>query len=54
MTDSLKEEINTNEYKCAHCKKIFEKGWSDGEALTEMSDNFPYNLNVLIAMEDLE
>ena len=29
-----------NEYRCEHCKNVFEKGWSDAEALAEAEENF--------------
>lgn len=30
--------MNSNEYKCALCKGVFEKGWSDEEALKEKDE----------------
>ena len=29
------DKLNKNEYKCECCGKIYEKGWSDEEALEE-------------------
>lgn len=33
--------MNANEYQCSVCKGIFEKGWTDEEAKSEYSENFP-------------
>lgn len=33
--------MKKNEYKCAICGGVFEKGWDDEEALAELNDNFP-------------
>lgn len=33
-------QMKNNEYQCAHCKGVFEKGWSDDEALKEAEVNF--------------
>ncbi len=30
----------SNKYQCAYCKGIFDKGWSDEEAETELEDTF--------------
>jgi len=32
--------MKDNEYQCANCKEIFEKGWSDEEAKKECEDHF--------------
>jgi DNA-directed RNA polymerase subunit RPC12/RpoP len=32
--------MKENEYKCAGCGEVFEKGWSDEEAENELKDNF--------------
>jgi len=32
--------MEKNEYKCAMCFNIFEKGWSDEEAMKECEENF--------------
>ena len=32
--------MKDNEYKCAMCSGIFEKGWTDEEAMEECNDNF--------------
>lgn len=41
--------MNANEYQCAMCKGIFEKIWSDEEALKEMETNFgPFPENVQV------
>ena len=29
-----------NEYRCANCGGVFEKTWSDEDAIAEMKDNF--------------
>lgn len=33
--------MKTNEYECALCGGIFEKGWTDAEALAEYSVSIP-------------
>jgi len=37
-----------DEYQCAECKGVFEKGWSDDEALAESDSKFP-----TVALEDM-
>jgi len=32
--------MKDNEYQCAICKEVFEKEWSDEEALAELKENF--------------
>lgn len=32
--------LKENEYKCAYCHGVFEKGWSDEEAQTEAEVTF--------------
>jgi len=32
--------MKNNEYQCALCNGIFEKGWTDEEALEEYKNNF--------------
>jgi hypothetical protein len=32
--------MKPNEYKCAACGGVFEKGWSDEEALAELDETF--------------
>lgn len=32
--------MKNNEYKCAMCGGIFEKGWTDEEAVEECKENF--------------
>ncbi len=34
------EKIKYNEFKCDRCGGVFEKGWSDEEALLEAENNF--------------
>ena len=39
-----KETVTTlkpNQYKCAACHGVFDKGWSDEEAKAELGVNFP-------------
>ena len=38
--------MKANEYKCAICGGIFEKGWTDEEAIKEMKDNFGKEMTV--------
>jgi hypothetical protein len=33
--------LKKNEYRCAGCGAIYEKGWSDEEAREEFYDDFP-------------
>lgn len=32
--------MKPNEFQCYKCKGVFEKGWSDEEALAELAHNF--------------
>ena len=32
--------LKENEYQCAMCKEVYEKGWSDEEATDEAKENF--------------
>lgn len=32
--------LRPNEYRCCICGEIFEKGWTDEEAMDEMEKNF--------------
>ena len=34
-------ELKSNEYKCAACGNVYEKGWSDEEAQAELEQDFP-------------
>lgn len=33
--------MKSNEFKCARCEGVFEKGWSDEEAAAELGERFP-------------
>lgn len=33
--------MKPNEYRCAVCKGVFEKGWSEEEAQSELGEVFP-------------
>lgn len=33
--------IGLNQYRCASCGGVFDKGWTDEEAIAELGDNFP-------------
>ena len=35
------KKLKSNEYRCAVCKGVYEKGWSDEEAIEELGGNFP-------------
>jgi hypothetical protein len=37
----LKRRLKKNEYRCAGCHKVYEKGWSDEEAAEEWNRDFP-------------
>jgi PHP family Zn ribbon phosphoesterase len=39
--------MKSNEYKCATCGGVFEKGWSDDEAVAELDATF-----VVVPVED--
>lgn len=43
MRDYFMATINPglNQYRCAQCKGIFDKGWSDEDALEEKNRHFP-------------
>jgi hypothetical protein len=32
--------MTDNEYQCAHCGNVYEKGWTDEEAEKEAAENF--------------
>lgn len=49
MSDKNKEEIPPNHYRCAKCRKIFEKGQTEEEAIAEKDKMF-----VGIATEDCD
>lgn len=38
------EKLKPNEYQCSRCKGIFEKGWTDEEAIAEMKRNHGDNI----------
>jgi len=38
QTKGGKREVKENEYQCAICKGVFEKGWSDEEAENEVKE----------------
>lgn len=44
--------MKDNEYQCANCGNIYEKGWTDEEAAKEMNSNFPSmkNSNAAVAV----
>lgn len=33
-------KLEPNQYRCAMCDGVFERGWSEEEALAELGDNF--------------
>jgi hypothetical protein len=33
------KELKPNEYQCARCQRVFEKGWTDEEAKAEQNEN---------------
>lgn len=37
---AIKPKIKENEYQCANCGEIYEKGWTEEEALKEKEENF--------------
>lgn len=34
------KKLGTNEYQCAHCGEVYEKGWSDEESHAEATEIF--------------
>lgn len=34
------EKLTPNQYRCSHCHKVFEKGWTEEEAAEELSETF--------------
>lgn len=36
----MSEALKPNEYRCAHCGEVYEKGWTEAEALAESAENF--------------
>jgi hypothetical protein len=37
----MTRKLKRNEYRCAACQGVFDKGWSDEEAKEEFYDNHP-------------
>jgi hypothetical protein len=37
----MPKKLKKNEYRCFICKEVFDKGWSDKEALEEFNTDFP-------------
>jgi uncharacterized protein with PIN domain len=35
------ETLKPNEYRCARCNGVFEKGWTDEAAIDELNQKFP-------------
>jgi len=40
MKEAKMTKIAANEYKCAACGGVFEKGWSDEEAAAELNARY--------------
>lgn len=40
MDQPTKAEIGPNQYQCSVCGGIFDKGWSDEQAVEELKKNF--------------
>ena len=38
-------KLKENEYQCIMCGRVFQKGWSDKEAMSECIDNVCYETN---------
>ncbi len=36
----IHKKLKTNEFKCASCNKIYEKGWTDEENKKEFREHF--------------
>ncbi len=34
------EKLQPNEYRCAHCRKVYQNGWSDEESKAEAEEIF--------------
>ena len=37
-----RRKLKHNEYRCAMCKEVYAKGWSDEEAMAEAQRDFPH------------
>lgn len=37
----MSKENGPQQYRCAQCGKVFDKGWSDEEAAAELGRTFP-------------
>lgn len=37
----IKRKLKDNEYRCANCGGVFNKGWSDAEAIEELMQRQP-------------
>ena len=40
MSDELPAPLRPDQYRCAACGGVFEKGWTDEEAQAEMQNNW--------------
>lgn len=38
LSDPINMKLETNQFQCAKCGEIYEKGWSDQEALEEAKE----------------
>jgi hypothetical protein len=36
-----KTTLGLNQYQCSACGGVFDKGWSDSEAIAELQETFP-------------
>lgn len=43
--------MSDNTFKCAVCEGVFEKGWSEEEAIKEMQDNFTVAIEKKIVLK---
>lgn len=41
MTRPLRDRLGENEYRCDACGGVYEKGWSEEEAIAECQAYFP-------------
>jgi hypothetical protein len=43
MSAEINPTLPPNSFQCSSCGEIFEKAWTDEEALAELQENFPDN-----------
>ncbi len=49
--EAEREEVKPNKFQCALCNGVYEKGWTDEEALIEGIENFGREMNAGMEMD---